>query len=117
MATIATLAKMVLQDLRIIAAEETPSPELEAIVRERYLARLGTLTKDEYADWEVEVIPEDALPGLRLVIAHECARPFGKSSSLTPTPPYRSVEEEGLHKLSLYTRIKTTYRPVKAAYF
>jgi hypothetical protein len=117
MATIAKLEKAVLQDLRMLAAEETPPAYLAAIVRERYLDRLPTLTKDDYADWEAEVIPDEALPGLRLVIAHECARPFGKSSSLIPTPPFRSLEEEGLHKLALYMRIKTTYRPVKATYF
>jgi hypothetical protein len=117
MATIAKLEKAVLQDLRMVAAEETPPAHLAAIVRERYLDRLPTLTKDDYADWEPEVIPDEAFPGLRLVIAHECARPFGKSSSLIPTPPYRSIEEEGLHKLRLYMRIRATYRPATAVYY
>lgn len=115
--TITDLVQEVLLELRIIAAEETAPPYYAKIVEARYRERLPTLTKDEYADWEVDVIPDDAMPGLRLVIANECASPFGRKGVMIPTPPYRSIEEEGKHKLRLYMRIKPTFRPVRAVYY
>lgn len=108
--TINDLVQAVLHELRIIAAEETAPPHYAKIVEARYRERLPTLTKDEYADWEVDVIPDDAMPGLRRVIAYECATPFGKA-----IPP--ALELEGLRKLRLYMRIKPTYRTTKAVYY
>lgn len=107
--TISDLVREVLQELRVIG-DETPSPGDAKLVRERYLSRLETLTKDEYTDWEAEVIPEGAMPGLRRVIAYECATAFAKAIPQT-------LEVEGLHKLRLYMRLKSTHRRVRAEYF
>lgn len=115
--TIQDLVQEVLHELKIIAAEETAPASYAKIVEARYRERLPTLTKDEYADWDADAIPDEAMPGLRLVIANECATPFGRKGTLIPTPPFRSPEHEGLHKLRLYMRIKPTYRPVRAAYY
>jgi hypothetical protein len=104
------LAVEVLIELNVIEGEEEPSAADEQLVIDRYRSRLVTLVDDDYADWSANTIPDAAMPGLRLVIAYECARAFGRV-------PDASLEDEGLTKLARLMRRKATYEPVRPDYF
>lgn len=104
------LAVEVLRELTVIAGDEQPESADEQFVIDRYRSRLITLADENYADWSSNAIPEEAMPGLRLVIAYECARPFGRT-------PDQSIENEGLTKLARLMRRKATYEPVRPDYF
>lgn len=104
------LAVEVLVELNVTEGEEEPSAADEQLVIERYQERLITLVDEDYADWSSNVIPDAAMPGLRLVVAYECARAFGRV-------PDASLEDEGLTKLARLMRKKATYEPVRPDYF
>ena len=110
MATEQDLAADVLRELGILDATEEPSAEDKQLVVARYRQRLGRLVDENYADWSANAIPDDAMTGLRLVIAYDCARPFG----IAPDP---AIEDEGLTALARYMRKKATYEPVRPDYF
>lgn len=104
------LATEVLIELNVIDGEEQPSAADKQLVIDRYRSRLETLVDEDYADWQSNSIPEAAMPGLRLVIAFECARAFGRV-------PDASLEDEGLTKLARLMRKKATYEPIRPDYF
>lgn len=110
MATEHDMAVEVLRELGVIDGIEEPSTEDEQFVIGRYRQRLQQLVDDDYADWAAANIPDVAMPGLRLVVAYDCARSFGRVADT-------SIEAEGLTKLSRLMRKKATYEPVRPDYF
>lgn len=110
MATEHDMAVEVLRELGVIDGAEEPSAEDEQFVITRYRQRLPRLLDENYADWTAANIPDDAMPGLRLVIAFDCARPFGRTAD-------EMEENRGLTALARMMRKKATYEPVRPDYF
>src|SRR5437868_5167565 len=110
MATEQDLVVDVLRELGVLSGSEQPPAEDADLVKTRYRQRLPRLVDENYADWSVNSIPDDAMPGLRLVIAFDCARPFGLAADPI-------IENQGLTELARLMRKKATYEPVRPDYF
>lgn len=105
--TQADLATAVLKELRIIAADETPSAEDQATVLAKYADMFEEMKDRDVAFWPVASIPSAVFGALTKVIAAECAASFGVA--FDPQDAYRRL-------IVLATR-ESTPIPTPAEYF
>lgn len=117
MATETDLVTQVMQELGINGATDTPSAEDTDLIKTRYEQRLISLVDDNYADWDADSIPDQAMPGLVRVIAYEVGPSFGAERSTLMEGPGESWEDRGLAMLRRYMRKKASYEATPADYF
>lgn len=110
MATTSDLARSVLQDLGIIAAEEAVPAADEALVIERYGHEFARLQSDGLAWWDEEDIPADAMAALSKILMHRLATAYGIARDDTA----RLAAELELRRLAVRT---DRVPPIKAEYF
>lgn len=82
MATLLDLTTQALEELRVIAAGETPSAEDLATVTTVYNQHLELWSNENLIDHSGEVIPARSMPGLALLVANLIARRYGKQKDL-----------------------------------
>lgn len=117
MATSTDLGTQVLQELGIIGAVDTVSAEDAALISTRYQQRLVGLVDDNYADWDADSIPDQAMPGLVRVIAYEVGPAFGAERATLMEKSGETWEDRGLAMLRRYMRKKASYEATPADYF
>lgn len=76
--TLTEMVIAVLQELRVLSAEEIPSAEDDATVKARYERWRSLMEKRFIVDWSsTDEIPAGAEDAVTLLVAYNCAPTFG----------------------------------------
>lgn len=77
--TLTDMAIAVLQELRVLHADETPSANDDTLVKARYERWRSLAAKRFLVDWDAaDEIPIGAEDAVTLIVAYMCAPAFGK---------------------------------------
>jgi hypothetical protein len=78
MATLTDLTRDVLEELKVLAAGETPSADDLSLITRRYNQRIHGWTAENLIDHSGVIIPDKTMPGLTLLMADIVARSYSK---------------------------------------
>ena len=110
----ADLVTEVLRELYVLAGNETPSAEDDAVVDIAIDQAMGELAERQLAYWDVTDIPQAVMRGLTLVVAGNCGRKFVPEMTLTECEQMRDL---GMRRIREVIAMQADHQPVPQNYF
>jgi hypothetical protein len=110
----ADLVNEVLRELYVLAGNETPSSEDDAVVDIAIDQAMGELSERQLAYWDVTDIPQAVMRGLTLVVAGNCGRKFVPEMTLAECEQMRDL---GMRRIREVIAMQADHQPVPQNYF
>lgn len=109
--TLTDMVTAVLQELRVLSANETQSSSDDTLVKARYERWRSLAAKRFLVDWDAgDDVPAGAEDAVTLIVAYMCAPAFGK-------PKDRAMHDEGRTLLWEYRDNWAPTQPMAVEYF